>query len=107
MDLVVDIYLKTNLFPKEELYGLTNQIRRASISIPSNIAEGAARETNKEYIRFLYIARASLMEVDTQLLIAKRIGLMEEKEYEKLYEDLNEVGRLLNGLINYRKKVGD
>ncbi|HET8573272.1 MAG TPA: four helix bundle protein [Edaphocola sp.] len=103
VDLVAEIYIKTEKFSKDELYGLTNQIRRAAVSIPSNIAEGAGRETNSEYLRFLYIARGSLMEVDTQWIIAQRIGLMGENEYRELINILNEVGRLLNGLINYRK----
>lgn len=103
VDLVAEIYIKTKKFPKDELYGLTNQIRRAAVSIPSNIAEGAGRETNSEYLRFLYIARGSLMEVDTQWIIAQRIGLVDENEYQELIDILNEVGRLLNGLINYRK----
>ena len=103
VDLSAEIYTKTKNFPKDELYGLTNQIRRAAVSIPSNIAEGAGRETNSEYLRFLYIARGSLMEVETQWIIAQRIGLIDENKYKELIDILNEVGRLLNGLINYRK----
>lgn len=103
VDLSTEIYTKTKNFPKDELYGLTHQIRRAAVSIPSNIAEGAGRETNSEYLRFLYIARGSLMEVETQWIIAQRIGLIDENKYQELIDILNEVGRLLNGLINYRK----
>lgn len=101
--LVTDVYVLTKNFPKEEMYGLTNQLRRAAVSIPSNIAEGAARQSNKEYIRFLYISLGSLMEIDTQLIIALNLEYIEAKKYEILKVDIDEIGRMLNGLINYRK----
>lgn len=85
------------------MYGLTNQIRRAAISIPSNIAEGAARQSNKEYIQFLYISLGSLMEMDTQLIIALNLEYIEFKKYEELKIDIEEIGKMLNGLISYRK----
>ena len=74
MDLVIEIYSETGKFPSQERYGLINQIRRAAISIPSNIAEGAARHTRKEFINFLHIAQASLGELDTQVELASRLG---------------------------------
>lgn len=81
---VTDIYNQTAGFPKEEMYGLVSQLRRSSVSIPSNIAEGAARQSNKEYIQFLYVALGSLMELDTQLIIAKNINFLSEESLIKL-----------------------
>ncbi len=75
MDLVSNIYKITEFFPNKELYGLTNQIRRAAVSIPSNIAEGAARNSKKEFIQFLYIALGSLSELETQIIIANRLDI--------------------------------
>jgi len=98
-DLVSEVYKMTAAFPKEELYSLTAQIKRSAISIPSNIAEGAARESNKEYIRFLYIALGSLAELDTQLQIAKDLGFIKSDEYKKVSVKLNEIGKMLSGLI--------
>ena len=78
MDLVEAIYRTTARFPKEELYGLTSQIRRAAVSIPSNIAEGQARNTTRDFLHFLAIAYGSLKEVETQVLIAERLGYIDE-----------------------------
>ncbi|MBF0598339.1 four helix bundle protein [Faecalibacter rhinopitheci] len=103
VDLVTNIYKETQSFPKEELYGLTSQIRRSAVSIPSNIAEGAARHSNKEYIQFLYIALGSLAELETQLIIAYNLNYLRESKYSEFILILNEIGKLLNGLINYRK----
>ncbi len=75
VELVTTVYYLTSEFPKEEIFGLTNQIRRASVSIPSNIAEGAARNSDKEFIRFLYISLGSNQELDTQMLIARNLKL--------------------------------
>lgn len=74
MDLVVEIYTLTKSFPKEELYGLVSQMRRAAVSYPSNISEGAARKSANEYVQFLYVALGSLAELETQLMIAEKIG---------------------------------
>ena len=76
LDLVLSLYQLTSVFPSDEKYGLTSQIRRAGISIPSNIAEGAARQSNKEFVRFLYMSLGSAAEVETQLEIARRLGLL-------------------------------
>ena len=102
-DFVSEIFRLTATFPKEEMYSLTAQIKRSAISIPSNIAEGSARESNKEYIRFLYIALGSLAELDTQLQIANDLEFIKSDEYQKLSIKLNEIGKMLSGLISYRK----
>jgi len=102
-DFVSEIFRLTATFPKEEMYSLTAQIKRSAISIPSNIAEGSARESNKEYIRFLYIALGSLAELDTQLQIANDLEFIKSDEYKKVSVKLNEIGKMLSGLISYRK----
>lgn len=101
--LVTEIYLITKSFPKEEMYGLTNQIRRCAVSVPSNISEGAARQTNKEFIQFLYIALGSNTELETQLLIAFNLNFISEVDYENCYRKVDEIGKMLSGLISYRK----
>ena len=97
MKLVTHIYKSTTNFPREELYGLTSQMRRAAVSIPSNIAEGAARETTPEFLRFLYIARGSLAELETQTLIARDLRYLPDGD--SLLEGTGHVSVLLNGLI--------
>lgn len=104
IELVTLVYQFTGNFPKEEIFGLTNQMRRASVSIPSNIAEGAARQSTKEYIHFLYIALGSQQELDTQLLIAKNLQFIPEDDYIKVNTQTETVGKLLNGLIRHLKK---
>lgn len=101
MNLVERIYKLSSQFPKEEIYGLTSQIRRASVSIPSNIAEGSARNSNKEFIQFLYISLGSTAEVETQLLIAQRLNYVQAIENE--LNDIIAIKKMLNGLINYIK----
>jgi four helix bundle protein len=98
VDLVAEIYVATRDFPRDELYGLTSQVRRAAVSIPSNIAEGQGRLTRGEFRQFLGQAKGSLAEVETQLIIAHRLGYLASPD--SLLEHLNEVGRLLNGLLN-------
>ena len=97
---VTDIYNITKAYPKEELYGLTNQLRRAAVSIPSNIAEGAARRSNKEFVQFLYISLGSCAEVETQLTISKNLGYAYNAN---IYDDLQRIKRMLLGLIKKRK----
>lgn len=80
MALVEEVYLCTRDFPKEELYGLTGQIRRAAVSIPSNLAEGASRASSKEFLQFLHIARGSSSELETQLLLAEKIGYLSVRQ---------------------------
>lgn len=103
MAFVTDVYYQTGNFPKEEMYGLVSQLRRSAISIPSNIAEGAARQSNKEYIQFLYVALGSLMELDTQLCIAKNLNFLSDENVNDLQTKADEIGKMLNGLIKYRK----
>jgi four helix bundle protein len=99
MELVEDIYHATKEFPREEMYGLTAQLRRAAISIPSNIAEGQGRKSPKEFVHHLRIAHGSLRELETQLLIAQRLNYLEVSSAELLLSLAGEVGRLINGLI--------
>lgn len=99
IDLVKDIYLITKDFPNDELYGLTSQIRRCAVSIPSNIAEGSARNHNKEFVQFLYVSLGSLAELETQLIIAEQIGYL--KNYD--YTSMNKIKKMLLGLIKYMK----
>ncbi|MDD5149724.1 MAG: four helix bundle protein [Flavobacterium sp.] len=102
MDLVVNVYQITQLFPDTEKYGLTSQMRRAAVSIPSNIAEGAARKGNKELIQFLHIAIGSLSELETQYLIALRLEFI--KNVEAFEMQMIEVKKLLIGFRNYLNK---
>jgi len=99
-ELVLKIYEVTKNFPKDEQFGLTSQIRRAATSIPSNIVEGKARGSSKDYNRFLLIARGSLEETKYQLLLAKDLKYINENIYKEIYKKMDEVGRLLGGLIN-------
>jgi four helix bundle protein len=102
MDLVVRLYQITKLFPDSEKYGLTSQMRRAAVSIPSNIAEGAARKGNKELLQFLYIAIGSLSELETQYLIAVRLEFVTKED--AFEQQLIEVKKLLIGFKNYINK---
>ena len=101
IDLVKEIYKITIKFPREEIYGLTSQIKRAVISIPSNIAEGASRQTNKEFIQFLYIALGSASEVETQLIIAKELNFINDSDLNYLSNKLGKIKKMLNGLIKH------
>jgi four helix bundle protein len=100
MDLVVRVYKAAEGFPPREQFGLTNQLRRASVSVPSNIAEGQARRSTRDFIRCLSIASDSLQEVETQLIIASRLNYLEQRFQAGLFELASEVARLLNGLMN-------
>lgn len=93
------VYKTTMVFPSEEKFGLTSQIRRAAVSVSANIAEGYERQHRKEYIQFLTIAKGSLGEVETYLMFAKDLKYIDEKEYDKLEGMRQEVGKLLRGLI--------
>lgn len=97
IDLVVDIYKLSESFPKSEVYGLTSQIRRAAVSIPSNIAEGSARKNTKEYIQFLYIALGSLAEMETQLIICQRLNYI--STFDKDQKRIIHIRRMLVNLI--------
>jgi four helix bundle protein len=99
IELVVTIYKATEVFPTHERYGLTSQIRRAAVSIPANIAEGAARQSAKEFAHFLSIAQGSSSELETELLIAQRLGYLGSGGYAEMREELDCTGRMLVGLI--------
>jgi four helix bundle protein len=103
VDLVVEIYTCTRAFPRDELYGLVNQLRRAAVSVPSNIAEGKGRSSDKEFVLFLHHARGSVCEVETQLTIANRLGYITQGETDRLAALTCEVAKILNGLINSLK----
>ncbi len=100
MDFVEMLYGATAPFPKDELYGLTSQLRRASVSIPSNIAEGQGRGSPGDFQRFLWIANGSLREVETQILIARRLHYLDADTTTNLTSAAAEIGRLIHGLIN-------
>jgi four helix bundle protein len=100
MDFVEMVYGVSGRFPKEELYGLTSQVRRAAVSIPCNIAEGQGRRAPRDFQRFLSIAYGSLREVETQILIAERLHYLDPAKRTDLMDTAAEIGRLLNGLMN-------
>jgi len=100
MALVADIYRMTQAFPRDEIYGLTSQLRRAVISVPANTAEGWARNMTREYLQFLRIARGSLLESETHLLIANSLGFIDEAEVETALNQTQAINKMLNGLIN-------
>jgi four helix bundle protein len=99
IELVTDIYRLTQKFPKQEIYGLTSQIRRAAVSIPSNIAEGQGRMSRGEFKQFLGHARGSVFELESQVLIARNLAYLNMEEGEFLLERIAELGRVLNGLL--------
>ena len=99
MELVTEIYRVTHRFPKEELFGLMSQLRRAAVSIPSNIAEGKGRLSKGEFRQFLGNARGSLAELETQILIAQNLDYFDEAETNRLLAMVEEVGKVLNGLL--------
>ena len=103
MDLVTEVYRVTAQFPREELYGLTSQIRRSAISVPSNIAEGYGRKSTNDYLRFLQISIGSLYELQTQLIIAQNLTFVPEAGFEAIYESSREIERMVSSLIS---KVG-
>jgi four helix bundle protein len=100
MRLSVETYRLTAGFPKYELYGLAQQMRRAAVSVPSNIAEGKGRHSNREFTHFLFTARGSLLELETQILIAEELQYWSVRDSQKLRENATRVGRSLTGLIN-------
>lgn len=104
MELVRQIYEVTKDFPKEEIYGLTSQIRRAAISVPSNIAEGQGRDSTKEFLHHLSMAYGSLMEVETQILIAESLKYLTSEDTKLILEKTAEAGRLINGLSRSLKQ---
>ncbi|MFX0557448.1 four helix bundle protein [Maribacter sp. CXY002] len=99
------IYQVSKLFPKEEIYGLTSQIRRCSVSIPSNIAEGCGRRTSADTIHFLHIARGSLYELETQMFIALDQNYLVKGNFDHIFGQILKCKKLINGFINYYKKT--
>ena len=99
IELVNDIYKLTKHFPKDELYGITSQIRRAAISIPANVAEGWGRGTTKNYIQFLEISRGSLFELNTLIIISYNQDYVTRENCDAIENKINEIGRMLNALI--------
>lgn len=102
MTLVSNTYKITQNFPKEEIFGLTSQIRRSAISLPSNIAEGYGRESNKDFSRFINIAISSLFELQTQIEIAKNINYLNENEFKNLYDETRELEAMI---VSFSKKL--
>lgn len=107
MQLVKEIFVLTKSFPKEELYGLVSQMKRAAIGIPSNIAEGYGRKSTKSYIQFLLIAYGSALELDTQLILAKELKMAPEESFKNAELLLEEVCKMLNSMINNMKKMSE
>lgn len=99
MDFVTEVYRYTSSFPRHETYGLAIQLRRAAVSVPSNIAEGKGRRSEKELIQFLGQARGSLCEAETQIMLARRLGYLEEEQTQRMLKRASRVGQLLNGLM--------
>jgi four helix bundle protein len=104
IDLVIDIYRLTATFPTHEKYGLIDQIRRAVISIPSNIAEGAARQTKKEFSNYLHIAQGSLSELDTQLELGRRLDYIDDTSLKVLDDRMERIDKMITGLIHHLAK---
>ena len=100
IDLVEQIYKLTKQFPHEELYGITNQMRRCAVSIPANIAEGSGRKNKEEFIQFLHISLGSASELETHLIISQRLGFLSNDAYDEIMNALNEIIKMTCGLIN-------
>lgn len=105
MDLTAEIYQLVKLLPREETYAMSDQLRRASVSIPSNIAEGHGRDSDKEFVKFLCIAKGSLFEVETQLLLCNRLNMINENETLSAFSLITEIGKMINSLIKYRQSL--
>jgi four helix bundle protein len=99
MALVEAVYRETRSFPRSEVYGLVSQMRRAAVSVPANVAEGHGRRHRKEYLHFLSTAHGSLMELETHVVIAERLGYLHPQARERLLSETEELGRMLNGLM--------
>jgi len=105
INLVKEVYKETNNFPKEELYGLTNQIRRSTISIPSNISEGHIRQHRVEFRQYLSIALGSLAELETQILIARELNYIPNENSDNLIDQMGTLGKMIRGLMKKLTKV--
>ena len=106
IDFVTTVYRATESFPREEKFGLTSQIRRAAVSIQANIAEGAARDSKKEFVHFLSNAEGSASELETELLIARKLGYLADRSYDGLRAELDGIGRMILGLsLSIKKRI--
>ena len=105
--LAKDVYLLTERFPKREIYGLTDQIRRAAVSVPSNIAEGKGRSTAKDFVHFLNTARGSLYELKTQLYIAREIEYLTEEDFSSLHKQIENLSHKIVSMIKFLKAKSD
>jgi four helix bundle protein len=103
-DMVMSVYSETRHFPAEELYGITSQLRRASVSVPTNISEGSSRKHNKEYLKFPYIANGSMAEVEYLLHLSNRLGYLSEENYSVVEQKRKEAAKTLSGLISAVEK---
>lgn len=103
-DLAVDVYETTKSFPRYQLYSLTNQMQRAAVSVAANIAEGSGRRTPRDYIRFLYIAKGSLTELEYYIHLAKRLGYLTEEDHQRLDALQDETARILTGFIRFKQQ---
>lgn len=103
MELAVTVYQITDSFPKEERYSLTDQIRRAVSSVPSNVAEGAGRQTKKEFINYLHMAQGSLSELDTHLELTRGLGYLQQDSWNSLDRQVERIDKMLSGLILHEK----
>ncbi|MEP2670713.1 MAG: four helix bundle protein [Cyclobacteriaceae bacterium] len=101
------VYETTKLFPADEQFGLTSQMRRASVSVPSNIAEGCGRNGPKDSMRFFYIARGGLYEIETQTLLSNQLNFIDAVTQQQILERIIECKKLLNGFINYHQKLSE
>jgi four helix bundle protein len=104
MELVTNIYRASRAFPKDEMYGLTSQLRRSAVSVPSNLAEGHGRTSRADFHRFIAQARGSLLEVETQLEIARNLGYLPQSTATTLLSEASEVGRIINGLRSWSEQ---
>ena len=104
IEMVTSIYLITKAFPKDELFGLVSQMRRAAVSVPSNIAEGYARGTDREKLHFLRISSGSMSEIETQLMLSLNLGYISQESFDELSENVTSVSKQLNALISSLKK---
>ena len=105
MEITKDIYKVTEKFPKSELFGLTSQMRRAAVSIPSNIAEGNGRYYRKEYLQFLHISQGSLLELMTQIELSKELGFLQQNDFFRLYNKAVSLNKMLKSLIRGLRKT--
>lgn len=105
MEMVLAVYKIAATLPDEEKFGLANQMKRAAVSVPSNIAEGHGRNSNKEFIKFLYISRGSLLELETQIEICFRLGFITSAVKDSLIEYFAQISKMINALIDYRNRL--